>query len=216
MRARLRYAIIPTRNRPHAYAACVAALAPQVDDFITVCHGRTAVSYAAGLPMLYEPEAPNISAMWNLGLDCLSEAFPREAYDVAIVNDDAVVPPHWFDHLSYMTTVSAAAACVDQHHRLDVPALHLEPGPVDLRVRLTGFAFILDGTKGIRADEDMRWWYSDDALDWTARTMGGTLVLPGEPVQHPEGGGTPIVGELADFAAEDRQRFIEKWGQAPW
>lgn len=215
--SRARYAVVVTRDRPEAYAACVAALAPQVEDIITVCHGTAAVAYSVGVPVQYDPETPNISAMWNLGLDLLAEAFPDQAYDVAIVNDDAVVPRYWFDHIiGPMSFTDAAAGCVDQHHRLAAPLVHRHPAPVDLHERLTGFAFILDGTKGLRANEDMRWWYSDDDLDWQARTHGGTIIVPGEPVQHPPGGGTVLAGQLAVFADEDRAKFIDRWGSAPW
>lgn len=213
--SRARYAVIVTRDRPVPYAACVAAITPQVEDIITICHGDAAVAYAAGVPVRYDLELPNISVMWNLGLDLLAEAFPDQPYDVAVLNDDAVVPPYWFDHIAGpMGFTDAAAGCVDQHHRLATPLLHRTPGRVDLRERLTGFAFILDGTKGIRADETMRWWLSDDAIDWTARTLGGTLIVPGEPVQHPPGG-SPLTPEFARWYDEDRATFITKWGSAP-
>lgn len=215
--SRARYAVIVTRDRPGPYAACVTAIKDQVDDIITVCHGVAAAAYATGIPVRYDPEPPNISAMWNLALDLLSEAFPEQAYDVAVLNDDAIVPAYWFDHVSGpMSFMDAAAGCVDQHHRLAAPLLHRTPGPVDLHERLTGYAFILDGTKGIRANETMRWWLSDDDLDWQARTRGGTAIVPGEPVQHPVNGGTACVGRFAQWFEEDRQQFIERWGSAPW
>jgi hypothetical protein len=215
MSERRRFAVIPTRDRPEEYAACVAAIEPQVDDIITVCHGKSSVAYSAGLPISYNHDAPNISAMWNLGLDCLAEAFPDVPYDVAVINDDAVVPPHWFDHLGHMHLLDAAAACVDPHGELDAPLLHKAPGPVSLRQRLTGFAFVLDGTRGIRADERMRWWLSDDWIDWTARTRGGTLIMPGTPVQHPGNGGTLLEGDLSRWYTEDLETFRDYWGDTP-
>jgi GT2 family glycosyltransferase len=158
---RLRFAIIPTRDRPEEYAACLAAIAPQVDDIVTVCHGGSSASYATGALISYAHESPNISAMWNLGLDAIADRLALLAdgltvppYDVAILNDDAVVPPHWFDHLGHMHLLDAAAACVDQHGRLDAPLVHRAPGRVDLRERLTGYAFVLDGTRGIRQRGD--------------------------------------------------------------
>lgn len=211
-----RFAIIVTKDRPEAYAACVAAVAPQVDDIITICHGHDAIAYSTGLPIGWREEAPNISAMWNLGLDCLAEAFQHTPYDVAVLNDDAVVPPYWFDHVAGpMGFLDAAAGCVDQHHRLTVPVVHRHPGPVDLHERLTGFAFILDGTKGIRANEAMRWWLSDDWIDWTARTRGGTVVVPGTPVEHPPNGGTEVTGQLAAWFTEDLTTFRDTWGDTP-
>jgi hypothetical protein len=214
---RRRFAIIVTRDRPEAYAACVAAIRDQVDDIVTITHGPTAITYATGLPVRYDPEPPNISAMWNLGLDLLTEAFPRQAYDVAVLNDDSVVPAYWFDHISGpMSYTGAAAGCVDQHHRLERPVLHVEAAPVDLHQRLTGYAFILDGSKGIRANEEMRWWLSDDDIDWQARTRGGTIVVPGEPVQHPPNGGTACTGRFATWFEEDQIKFRTRWGVLPW
>lgn len=94
--------------------------------------------------------------------------------------------------------------------------LHTAAEPVDLRQRITGYAFMLRGEHGQRFDEDLAWWYGDDSADWAAREQGGALLVPGIPVEHR----CPNVStverpELAEQAGRDRQTFITKWGKAP-
>ena len=80
---------------------------------------------------------------------------------------------------------------------------------------MTGWAFMLAGEKGITADERLVWWFGDDDLDWKSRQAGGTLRIPGYPVQNrfPNGQHT---GEREEQASRDRATFESIWGRAPW
>lgn len=214
-----RYAVIPTHDRPEQFATCLRAIFDQVDYVVVVSHRADYAARYRGEAIAvveYREELPNISAMWNLGLQEAEWGSYAEAHDVAVLNDDAVVPPGWFDAvLGGMRLGDAIAGCVDPYERGELQRL-VSTEPADITRRLSGFAFILEGSAGLRADEQFRWWWGDTDLDWRARHQGGVVLVPGVPVEHPPGGSTPPVGVLADIAAEDRERFIVKWGDAPW
>jgi len=76
---------------------------------------------------------------------------------------------------------------------------------------MAGYAFVLDGDKGIRADEQFRWWYGDDDIARQARALGGVALADGADVEHRHPNST-TVGVLADVAKDDRGRYKRKWG----
>ena len=201
---RKRYAVIPTRNRPDDFRDCMAAITPQVDRVIIISHGA---SYADPLSLDwpdhsiigYAEDPPNISRMWNLGLNACSNLDNPIGYDVAVLNDDVIVPPDWFERVvrSMREEDNASAGCVRR--------------PRDLR--MTGYAFILDGNVGLRADEQFQWWYGDDDLQRQAMQLGGIAYAGGQDVEHRHPNST-TVGVLAEIAGQDRERFIAKWESA--
>lgn len=186
----MRLAVIPTHDRPGDYEDCYAAIRPQVDMVITIAHFAT---YAKAPSISYTEVVPNISVMWNLGLDEAEWQAGKEPFDVAVLNDDAIVPPDWFDRVtSHMRILGAAAGCVHRPH---------DP-------RMAGHAFILDGSKGLRADPQFQWWYGDDDLE---RRAGEIAFVRGPGVEHRHPNST-TVGELAWIAGQDKIRFQKKWG----
>lgn len=216
---RISCAVIITRDRPEEFAQCLRAIWPQVDHVIVISHGTEYARdhHADGISVIdYAPEIPNISMMWNLGLLEAEAGAYAEPHDVAVLNDDAVVPPGWFDRITdEMRATGAVLGCSDQHGHTVSQHLRTFDRP-DIRRRLTGFAFVLDSESGLRLDEQFRWWWGDTDLDWRARQAGGLIIVPGIPVQHPPNGGGTTTGVLARIAREDRDRFIAKWGSAPW
>jgi hypothetical protein len=74
---------------------------------------------------------------------------------------------------------------------------------------------MLRGESRIRADEDIHWYFSDDHIDYTARLNGGTVMMPGFPVQHLHPNGQVSL-ELGQRIAIDAKVFKEKWGIMPW
>jgi hypothetical protein len=152
--------------------------------------------YLAGYG-IYAEDPPNISRMWNLGLE-MAKDYSRRAglpYDVAILNDDAVVPSDWFARVTAeMRKTGAAAGCV---RRVDDP-------------RMSGFAFVLNGDLDLRADEQFQWWYGDDDLQRQAEAAGGVAFAAGEGVEHRCPNST-TVGVLREVADQDRARYYEKW-----
>lgn len=217
-----RVAVIPARDRHDMLADCINSVIDQVDRIIVLdnlssppidpdpWHGKVGVAYV-------DLDPPNISTLWNLGLDLVGSTAPADEWDVAVLNSDVVVPPGWIDTLSTaMRSTTAVLAYPDQHGGQQ-QILHTKAEPIDLRQRITGYAFMLRGEMGLRLDESMAWWASDDDLDWNARISGGALLVPGIPVEHR----APNVStnerpELAAQAGRDMETFRKKWGCTPW
>jgi len=220
-----RAAVIPTRNRHDMLADCVNSVVDQVDRVIIIdnlsappidpdtWHGKAAV---VSLPI----DPPNISTLWNVGLSLADAAAHRTGageWDIAVLNSDVIVPAGWIDTLSAaMRATTAVLAYPDQHGGRQ-QILHTKAEPLDLRQRITGFAFMLRGETGLRLDESMAWWASDDDIDWVAREQGGALLVPGIPVEHRCANGSMYERpELQEQAGRDMETFARKWGRTPW
>jgi GT2 family glycosyltransferase len=220
-----RAAVIPTRDRHDLLTDCINSVVDQVDRVIVIdnlsnppidpepWHGKVGV---VSLPL----DPPNISTLWNVGIalaDASAHTERAECWDIAVLNSDVVLPAGWIDGLSAaMRSTPAVLAYPDQHGGRQ-QILHTKAAPVDLRQRITGFAYMLRGETGLRLDESMAWWYSDDDLDWTAREQGGALLVPGLAVEHR----CPNVStyerpELGEQTGRDRETFQAKWGRTPW
>ncbi|MCW6003855.1 glycosyltransferase family 2 protein [Micromonospora sp. CPCC 205371] len=225
-----RYAVIATRDRPTELAVVVNALHKQHATVVVVDNGSEPrvsppVDHDTDGPLPNAPtvivdyeQPPNLSRLWNLGLD---EAATQAAnaglqrWDIAVVNDDAVLPDGWFDACANaMRYIGAAAACSDPHSRITAPLVKTTPDR-DAFTRMCGWAFVLRGELGFRFDETMRWWWSDSDADWAARAAGGMVIIPGYPVGNVHANST-TVGALAEQASRDRATFAAKWGWAPW
>ncbi|WP_445520423.1 glycosyltransferase family 2 protein [Streptomyces sp. NEAU-174] len=224
-----RVAVVPTRDRHAMLADCVDSVVGQVDAVYIIDNGsvpsidpdqwaQDSGAFVGSAQVDLDP--PNISTLWNCGIRLAEHAAVVMAgageWDIAVLNSDVVVPPDWVDGLSSaMRSTSALLAYPDQHGGAE-QILHTRAEPVDLRQRITGYAYMLRGDAGLRLDESMAWWYSDDDLDWTAREQGGALLVPGLAVEHrcPNGSMQERL-ELAEQAARDRETFVAKWGRAP-
>lgn len=227
------YAVIPTRDRHDMLVDCIESLlaGPQVMRIVVVDNGSeqpvSAGPWGDWVTVVRWPEdPPNISRLWNLGLAWVAADMQRmqqrgglgwEEWDVLVVNDDVICPPDLVETLrKRMRARGATMAYPDQSGGRE-EALHTVPGPVPLGQRITGYAFMLRGETDLRADESMAWWFSDDSLDWEARERGGSLLVPGIPVQHraPDVQ-TNARPELVEQTRRDRETFINRWGKAPW
>ena len=215
------YAIIPTNGRP-CFKECLAAAIDQVDRVYVVEGGPDALFVDSGsddydITVVREPEL-NISRWWNLGLSLIADRMrehEQSRWNVVILNDDAMIPPGWVDAVSTaMRSAGAAAGCSGNPNPW--PVVHQNPGPVDLSTRLQGYAFILAGEKGVRANEQLKWYFSDDHVDWMSRQHGGVINIPGFHVRHlyPNG---QLTAELQVQIAEDAKAFTAYWaGMRPW
>lgn len=220
-----RAAVIPTRDRHDMLADCIHSVVDQVDTVYVIdnlseppidvepWHGKV-----VRRPAPIDP--PNISTLWNMGLEFAETGATMHGtdhWDVAVLNSDVTVPPGWIGTLSdAMRSTTAVLAYPDQHGgRKQI--LHMKAGPIDLRQRITGYAFMLRGEAEQRFDEDLAWWYGDDAADWWARERGGALLVPGIPVEHRCPNGSLYERpELREQTARDRATFKAKWGRTPW
>lgn len=220
-----RAAVIPARDRHDMLADCINSVVDQADRVIVIDNlsnppiepepwdGKVAV---AALPI----DPPNISTLWNVGLALADAAAHRAgaaAWDIAVLNSDVIVPAGWFGALSVAMRATTAVLAYPDQHGGQRQILHTRAEPIDLRQRITGYAYMLRGEAGLRLDESMAWWFSDDSLDWEAREKGGALLVPGIPVEHR----CPNVStnerpELAEQTGRDRATFQAKWGRTPW
>lgn len=220
MTEKLRYAVVPTRgDRVWTLRMCLDALRPQIDRLVLVdnsddgiaaqdLHDSGWIPPDYGYTLRKDPtQPPNLSRLWNYGIDQARDNW------VAVVNDDAIVPPGWYEYLTQqMTANGALAAGYGQS-----PALHRNPGTTPLDQRLPGYAFVLDGAAGLRADEQFHWWCGDNDLDMQARKAGGTLVLAGDPVRHMFPDRSTLQNPVLQArTGEDMRLFVQKWGFRPW
>lgn len=220
-----RVAVIPARDRHAMLADCVASVTDQVDRVIVIDNQSTpplaTLTLGSRVTIVSAPmDPPNISTLWNTGLQ-LADALALQDFaphwDIAVLNSDVIVPPGWVEILSAaMRSTTAVLAYPDQHGGQQ-QILHTKAGPIDLRQRITGYAYMLRGEAGLRLDETMSWWFGDDDLDWVARQRGGALLVPGIPVEHRAPNvSTNTRPELAEQTLIDRATFQQKWGRLPW
>lgn len=218
-------AIIPSRDRHTMLDDCFASVQTQVSHVIIIDNlSSPPLKFDADFAdddnvdfIEVDLDPPNISQLWNIGIKRAKEiAGHLLAWNVAIFNSDVIVPEGWVDRMAQaMRQTTAVLAYSDQCGGSQM-VLHTEAKPIDLRQRITGFAYMLRGESDLKLDETMQWWYSDDDLDWRARLMGGSLLVPGIPVEHREpNGSTNARIELQEQAGRDRETFIKKWGRAP-
>lgn len=220
-----RYAVTSTHNRPDDLFALLDALLPQCDVIVVIDNASTPAvgSTDARIVVLRDEEQPpNLSRLWNVGLDwCAAHARDSgcDAWDVAIVNDDAVPPADWYGAVSRAMRAheGACAACSDAHGlvRPGEAVVYRADASANVFTRLAGWAFILRGEAGLRFDETMRWWCGDDDMSMQARRAGGLVQIGGYPVPNTKAN-TSTVGVLAEQAAKDLQTFVDKWGVRPW
>lgn len=205
-----RYAVIPTYGR-ECFTDCVEAISPQVDKIFVIGHNYTPPNLPEKCELIsYPVEVPNISTMWNLGIKA-AVAESTEQSVVAVLNDDAIVPNNWFSRIEdQMAHYGAVVGCMNS----GIEQVMIQKDPNPPWPRMEGFAFILSTEFGILLDEQFQWWWGDTDLDWQARLAGGTVLVPGV-IEHRHPNST-TTGILAEIAGEDRKRFIDKWGSAPW
>lgn len=215
-----RFAVIPTTGRDCLYD-CLEAITPQVDHVFGIWARQEALddNWPTGLDVVEvvpPTEKRNISRWWNVGIDkakSMANWGGAKEWDVAILNDDVIVPPNWMDVVAgRMRGMKVAAASMGT---VVMPFLQTRPARTPLHKRMAGFAFVLAGELGVRADESLEWWCGDNDIDMQSRLKGGTLILPDTGVKHlyPDQSTT---GELATQTAVDMQRFVDKWGFRPW
>lgn len=214
----LKWAVIPSCCRPAELANLTVSLI--ADDVFPVVidtgyspawepyHNRISV-------IRDEDPEPNVSRWWNKGLDYIAAKMAPlgEEYAIGMFNDDVVIPERFVSRL--------AAAMLE--HNVDI-AYADQAGqgtqrydwdhPPGLHRRMSGYAFVLRGSSGIRGDETIKWWYGDDDVEWQARKGRGTLCVGGVTVQHLYPSST-TVGALAEQAGRDRETFLNKWGALP-
>lgn len=218
------FAIILTHNRLTELAATVAAIAPQVDMTLIIDNASNPPVSAAGYETVtvirHPQQPPNLSTMWNFGLDWAAGWATEPWWNVALLCDDVVVQPDWFQGVrDAMRMLGASAASRHQAVGITAPILKTEPDR-DVWNRMCGWAFMVAGERGLRADERLHWWWCDTHMDFLARKNGGMVLVPGPPaINSQENYWTTRKPELAEQAGKDGETFAEIWahdGGRPW
>lgn len=221
-------AVIATHNKHENLYNLVKTLSLTTDKIVVIDNASTPTltkflrdkKDIPGLHIVEDNEQPpNLSRLWNIGLNLVENMVKSDEWDVAVLNDDIVVDPSWLRSLSDTLRESkAAVAYGDQFNRnLKEPQLFTEAKPISLFDRMCGYAHVARGELGVRFDESMRWWYSDDDYDWTCRELSGSLLVPGHAVvHHTPGESTSASVELSTQAGIDRETFYKKWNKYPW
>lgn len=224
----MRFAVILTHNRPELLLNCVNSIGPQVDTVIVIDNAsdppvalheldsETSRSFTVTVVQVPD-QPPNLSKLWNTAIDIAGHRVFSGPFHIAFLCDDTAVPPGWFGAVaSAMTVTGAAAGCSNPWGGNHEPILKKEPDS-DIANRMPGWAFILDGSKQLRADERLHWWWCDTDLDWRARKAGGMVMISGYPVHniHPNEY-TVRYPELADQAGRDGEMFQQIHGWRPW
>ena len=221
-----RASIILTHNRPELLVECVTAIHTQVQVTLVIDNasdppvdrGTLPASRDHQVAVRYVPDQPpNLAKLWNLGLDVATNLADEDPWFVAILCDDAIVPPGWFDAVTTaMMETGAAAGCSNPWGHDHPPRVKTEPDS-DLMGRMPGWAFILNGTKGLRADESMHFWWVDSDLDIAARRAGGMIMVGGYPVPNMRPNDHLVnVPGLSEQAGRDGEAFVAKHGWRPW
>jgi hypothetical protein len=227
------FAVIPSGNRPAELTRLVKALVTDGVHVIVVNTGYelcpsewldagTPENPVAVVNAVTEPK--NISRWWNFGLELAAEWNDRLALDaglyesgqpeyvVAVLNDDIVVESGFVHALAHGIIYHDVAISYPDVFGMGRDQVFHQPS----HWRMSGYAFALRGSMGIRADESMVWWYGDNDIEWQAFALGaGTVTVGGLKIQHlyPS---QSTVGELAEQAGRDRATFVQKWGAPPW
>lgn len=175
------------------------------------------------LRVIYNDEQPpNLSRLWNIGINAAEQHVysadhtDHMMWNVALLNDDTVLPSGWYAAVSTALREhpTAAVACGALSHHVQEPILKNAPDS-DLLTRMTPWAFIMRGEIGIRGDETLRWWWGDTDVDWQARQAGGVLIIPGNIAEN-TCANSSTNGVLLEQAGRDRETFRQKWGGNPW
>jgi len=216
-------AVIPTKNRFSFLRDCVDSIAAQVHTVIVVDNGSTPPVKPPGLPIHAEKRIirhveypPNISRLWNLGIDQairVAEDAGWAEWNVLVLNDDTVSPCGLVETLSQEMRATTAVCAYPSQSGTGRRILHTVPRPTCADEAFCGYCFMLRGEAGLRADEDFVWWFGDNDLSWRACQSGGCLLVPGIKVEHR----APHVQTRADprLSAQTRIDHLvwqRKWG----
>ncbi len=237
-----RYAIIPTHNRRQRLTTLCSSLAGQVDMIVIIDNaseppikamidrGRRLIDTGTLIQVIRDDEQPpNLSRLWNVGLARVAEVQAASfhslrhgdiaTWDVAILNDDVEVWPGWFDGVAGQMRERGAAAAFSRPYGGEVLVTN-EPDN-HARRWLYGPAFIIRGELAAKpgdplwAEERLRWWAGDNAMDVNAQRNGGVLAVSGDLVPNHHANES-TTGALAEQAGRDRETFREIYGWYAW
>jgi hypothetical protein len=225
-----RYAIIPTRNRHEQLISLLKSLEGRIDVAYVIDNaGDEPLSslwlrqYSSVRTIVHrdDEQPPHLYKMWNFAFRAISVIAKMGVtkWDVAVFNDDTVIPEGWYDYVSdclrSRTDMQPAVACTYAYPNVSDAIMLKTQVDGNIMTRMCPWAFVVRGELGLRADESMRWWWGDTDFEWQAIQAGGVLMLPGYITQNTLANSTTH-GALAEQAGRDGETFTLKWGRRPW
>lgn len=190
-----RWAVIPTGYREDDYLEVVEWCKRHNVTTVTIATSEEAREYSQGKTI--RSDVLNISTWWSLGLNCIRDKMfsNDEEYAVAILNDDAVLPNNWFELMEQELSKGFSGASGLRHRNSSA---------------IAGFAFCLNGRHDITPDEELAWYFTDDAIQRRCEEEGGFKVLPTLRVGNKYARSSEaFMGEQIE---KDRKRYYEKYG----
>src|SRR5262245_26299138 len=219
-----RVAIILTHNRPELLDQTFWSAVSQGAYVIIIDNASEPpvpdVFSAPNTLIRVPTQPPNLSRFWNIGLGISvvqGQIWGVQEWDVAYLCDDVQLPSGWWDVVSScMRTHDAVAASTHCAVPVEAPILKTAPDN-DIWNRMCPWAFMMRGEYALLADEDLKWWWGDTHMDFTARVRGGMVIAPGPVVVNERVNEfTNTVPGLGEQAGRDGEVFAAKWGGRPW
>lgn len=163
----------------------------------------------------------NISKWWNAGLDYIRSHYSKitreyQPYHILIAESDIRISSNDVHKLSYALEKFKAGIA-----GANWKGLNLATGEYlfsennrhwgsDENWRFPGVGFMIDGSLGLKFDEEFRWWFADDDFIFQHRLASNAVLVGGTQMTH--AGGTAMDVDRVRMAEEDYKKLLVKWG----
>lgn len=153
------YAVIPTGNRPNEYKCVIEWCYEMGVVPITIATSEEATDYAEGIAFI--DSSKNISRWWNLGLEY---AYNNGTDVVLVLNDDVSLPETWL----HSVTKAISSGCTGASGQRATDRRYQ---------KIAGYAFALNAKDRVYADENLVWYYGDDAIQRECEAKNGFKII---------------------------------------
>lgn len=181
------YAVIPTGNRPKEYKSVYDWCIKRNICTITIATSENSLGYVEGHTIISADL--NISKWWNLGL---KEAYDNKADVVLVLNDDVALTDNWLERV--LVALQGKSGASGARHR----------------TMIQGYAFALNGKDEIYADEDLVWYFTDDAVQRACENKNGFGLAQGLNVFNKYARSSESF--MREQIERDRKKYEEKYG----
>jgi hypothetical protein len=159
-------------------------------------------------------DGQRISSWWNAGIDYIrARCGDQLFFEIAVISSDVQGHPGSIEIMAETLRFHDLEMVGPNYHREAFSFFDRESSRT-VHNRVPGACWMIKGESGLRLDEQFRWWYSDDDLEMQARQRGDVAIIPDTGFRP--GPDSVLSPELQQWAREDRQKFIDKWGMEPW
>jgi len=145
-----------------------------------------------GVNNIWDLEPVNIHRWWNRGID-VARTFGADY--IAVLNDDLKLKNDPINKIA--RSMHSMKAILGY--------------PLPYTGGLPGYCWLLDIKSNIRADENLRWWYGDNDIQFKAAMQGEFIYVPCEVEHMHPNELTHSNPDLMELTKADRKYFEEKW-----